>query len=107
MNNEQLKQKLLSLLGLCRAASLCAFGHGAAKAALRDRKARLCLLCSDASPRLAEEFEYLTQNVNVPLRKIQVNSLDIKQATQYKAAVLTINDKGFANKIIALLTTLQ
>ena len=95
--------QLLSLLGLCRAASLCAFGHGAAKSALRDRKARLCLLCSDASPRLTEEFEYLAGAANVPLRKIEAASLDIKHATQYKAAVLTINDRGFADKIIALI----
>ena len=103
IDNEQLKQKLLSLLGLCRAASLCAFGHGAAKSALRDRKARLCLLCSDASPRLAEEFAYLAQTANVPLRNIAATSMEIKQATQYKAAVLTINDRGFADKIIALI----
>ena len=98
-----MNQKLLSLLGLCRAASLCSFGHGAAKAALRERKARLCLLCSDASPRLAQEFEYLAEAANTPLRKIAATSMDIKQATQYKAAVVTINDRGFANKIIALI----
>jgi ribosomal protein L7Ae-like RNA K-turn-binding protein len=93
----------LSLLGLCRAASLCSFGHGAAKDALRSKRARLCLLCGDASPRLVEEFEYLAENANTPLRKITATSLDIKHATQYKAAVLAINDKGFANKITALL----
>jgi len=96
--------KLLSLLGLCRAASLASFGHGAAKASLREKKARLCLVCSDASPRLAEEFEYLAGAARVPLRKIEATSLDIKQATQYKAAVLTINDRGFADKIAFLLT---
>jgi len=95
-------QKLLSLLGLCRAASLCSFGHGAAKTSLRAKKARLCLLCGDASPRLVEEFEYLAQAANVPLRKIAATSQDVKHATQYKAAVVTIDDKGFANKIIAL-----
>ena len=97
-------QKLLSLLGLCRAAGLASFGHDAAKAALRERKARLCLVCADASPRLAEEFEHLTQAAGIPLRKIAAASQDIKQATQYKAAVVTINDKGFANKLTALLT---
>jgi len=97
-------EKLLSLLGLCRAASLASFGHNAAKSALRERKARLCLLCADASPRLAEEFEYLTRTANVPLRKIEATSQDLKQATQYKAAVLTVNDKGFADKITALTT---
>jgi len=95
--------KLLSLLGLARAASLCSFGHGAAKAALREKKARLCLLCGDASPRLAEEFEYLTQTAGVPLCRIAASSADIKQATQYKAAVLTVNDRGFADKIASLL----
>jgi len=100
MNNE----KLLSLLGLCRAASLASFGHNAAKSALRERKARLCLLCADASPRLCEEFEYLAGNANAPLRKIAVSSSDLKQATQFKAAVLTVNDRGFADKITALLT---
>jgi len=95
--------QLLSLLGLCRAASLASFGHGAAKSSLRDKKARLCLLCGDASPRLLEEFEYLAETANVPLRKIAATSLDIKHATQYKAAVLTVNDRGFADKIASLL----
>jgi len=96
--------KVLSLLGLARAASLCAFGHDAAKKSLRMGKARLCLVCTDASPRLAEEFEYLAGEANAPLFKLEVTSRDIKQATQYKAAVVTVNDKGFANKIIALLS---
>jgi ribosomal protein L7Ae-like RNA K-turn-binding protein len=100
MNNEQ----VLSLLGLCRAANQCAFGHNAAKSALRERKARLCLLCGDASPRLAEEFEYLANEAKAPLRRLPVTSPELKQATQYKAAVLTVNDRGFADKIIALLS---
>ena len=94
---------LLSLLGLARAASLCSFGHGAAKAALRDKKARLCLVCGDASPRLLEEFEYLASAANVPLRRIPAASADIKRATQYKAAVLTVNDRGFADKMASLI----
>ena len=100
MNNE----KVLSLLGLCRAANLISFGHNAAKSALRERKARLCLLCGDASPRLCEEFEYLAGEAKAPLFKIPATSSDLKQATQYKAAVLTVNDRGFADKIKALLT---
>jgi len=95
--------KLLSLLGLCRAARLCSFGHDSAKAALRDGCARLCLLCTDAAPRLKEEFKYLTENARVSLHEIPATSLDIKHATQYKAVVVTIDDKGFANKIAQLI----
>ena len=100
MNNQ-----LLSLLGLCRAASLCSFGHDAAKSALRERRAKLCLLCGDASPRLAGEFRYLASEAGTPLREIPAASLDVKRATQYKAAVITVNDNGFANKILAALAS--
>ena len=95
--------KLLSLLGLCRAASLASFGHDAAKKSLRERRARLCLLCTDASPRLAEEFRWLADDAKRPLYEIPFDSHDVRQATQYKAAVITINDKGFANKIKQIL----
>ncbi|MCL2530951.1 MAG: ribosomal L7Ae/L30e/S12e/Gadd45 family protein [Oscillospiraceae bacterium] len=100
-----MNEKLLSYLGLARAANLCSFGHDAAKSALRSGKARLCLLCEDASPRLAEEFIYQTQQARVPLHRIALTSQDIKGATQYKAAVITVNDKGFAAKIVSLLST--
>ena len=98
-----MNDKVLSLLGLCRAASLASFGHDAAKTSLRDRRARLCLLCGDASPRLKEEFRTLAEMANRPLYELNVTSLDIRQATQYKAAVLTVNDRGFADKIAKLL----
>jgi len=97
-------QKLLSLLGLCRKANLVSFGHDAAKAALRNKKARLCLVCEDASPRLKEEFRFLAQDTNTPIHEISLTSFEIKAATQYKAAVLTVNNSGFAEKILATLT---
>jgi len=96
-------QRLLSLLGLARKASLVSFGHDAAKAALRSKQAKLCLLCRDASPRLQEEFQFLAGGAGVTLQHLALTSFDIKAATQYKAAVLTINNSGFAEKIVATL----
>ena len=99
-----MNDKFLSLLGLARAARLCSFGHDAAKSSLRQGRARLCILCSDASPRLVEEFRYQAEAAKVPLHELALTSLDIKQATQYKAAVVTVDDKGFANKMLPLIT---
>ena len=96
-------QRLLSLLGLARKANLVSFGHDAAKAALRSKQAKLCLLCNDASPRLKEEFRFLAKDTGTRLYEVELASLDIKAATQYKAAVLTINNNGFAEKINAYL----
>ena len=98
-----MNDQLLSLLGLARKANLCSFGHDAAKSSLRQHRAKLCLLCTDASPRLKQEFKFLAQEAQKPLYEISATSLDIKQATQYKAAVLTINEAGFADKITKLL----
>jgi len=95
----QNNQRLLSLLGLARKANLASFGHDAAKAALRSKQAKLCLLCRDASPRLSDEFQFLAQDTGIPLHDLNLTSLDIKAATRYKAAVLTINNSGFAEKI--------
>ena len=95
---------LLSLLGLARKANLCSFGHDAAKSALRQHRAKLCLLCADASPRLKEEFRFLASEAKTPLYEIGETSPEIRQATQYKAAVLTVNENGFADKIKRLLT---
>ena len=97
-------RQLLSLLGLCRAASLASFGHDAAKASLRNARAKLCLLCEDASPRLKEEFKFLANEAQKPLFEIGATSLDIKRATQYKAAVLTVDEKGFADNIEHILS---
>lgn len=98
------EQRLLSLLGLARKANLASFGHDAAKAALRGEQAKLCLICTDASPRLKEEFQFLAQDTGTNLYEVNLTSSDIKAATQYKAAVLTINNSGFADKIKATLT---
>ncbi|MDR2753510.1 MAG: ribosomal L7Ae/L30e/S12e/Gadd45 family protein [Oscillospiraceae bacterium] len=99
MKNET---QILNLLGLARKANRVSFGHDAAKAALRGGKARLCLLCTDASPRLAEEMTFLAAQANIALQSTGFTAQDIKTATQYKAAVLTINERGFAQKIKAL-----
>jgi len=99
----QEKQQLLSLLGLCRKAGLVSFGHDAAKKAVRGRKARLCLLCENASDRLKEEFRRLAAEEKIPLLEPALSSDDLKQATQYSAAVCTIDNPGFAKKIQALI----
>jgi ribosomal protein L7Ae-like RNA K-turn-binding protein len=78
-------------------------GHDAAKGALRRGQAKLCLVCADASARLAEEFRFLAEDTNTPLRRLELTSLDMKAATQYKAVVLTIDNRGFAEKITGIL----
>ncbi len=91
--------KVLSLLGICRKASLAGFGHDAAKTALREHRARLCLLTEGASQRLREEFRTLAGEAKVPLLELPLTAAQVRQAAQVPAAVLTINEAGLARKI--------
>lgn len=98
------KQRLLSMLGLCRKANRICLGHDAGVDALQARRAKLCLLAADASPRLCREFEREGNfdNRNVPVMQTALTMEEIYGATGSRAGVLTILDEGFANKIAEL-----
>ena len=90
----------LNLLGLCRKAGKLSPGHDACKASLNQGRASLCLICSDASQRLNEEITALAEKAGVRIFDVDYLMMDIKAAISFKAAVLTIDDEGFAKSLI-------
>ena len=99
-----MNDKQLSLLGLCKKADRLSMGHDSSIAAIVHGKAKVCLLCTDASDRLKKEFERATgyEDRNVPLVYMPFTLEDIKNATGRPAGVLTINDEGFARSFLRL-----
>ncbi|MGN1444138.1 MAG: ribosomal L7Ae/L30e/S12e/Gadd45 family protein, partial [Acutalibacteraceae bacterium] len=53
-----MNDRLLSLLGMARRAGRLAVGHDAAIEAIVKNKAKLCVLCRDASERLKKEMQH-------------------------------------------------
>lgn len=96
--------KILNSLGLCKKAGLLSVGHDASFESIGKGKAKLCLLSADASQRLKSEFEatVVYNGRNVPLINTDYTMEEICKATGSKAAVLTINNQGFAKKILEL-----
>ncbi len=90
----------LSLLGLCRKAGKLSLGHDACKSALNAGTAHLCVICSDASDRLKEEISSLSEKAGVKTFDVTYSMMDIKCATNFKAAVFTVDDEGFAKTLI-------
>lgn len=97
----------LSLLGLCRKAGRLSLGHDACKLSLNNKKAALCIICSDASERLSEEIYGIAKSKDVKTYDVKYTMLDIKQALSFKAAVFTVDDEGFAKSLIAKLNENQ
>lgn len=90
----------LSLLGLCRKAGKLSLGHDACKPAINYGKAKLCIICSDASERLKDEISGLAQSKKIQTVFVKYTMLDIKNAIGFKAAVFTVDDEGFAKSLI-------
>lgn len=97
--------KALSMLGICRRAGKLSCGHDAAQTAIKHGHARLCLLSSDASERLCEEFERAcsSEGRSVPLIKTGYTMQEIGHATSLRSAVLTVDDQGLASRIQTIL----
>ena len=93
----------LSFLGLCRRAGRMSMGHDACKQSLNRGTAKLCVICSDASERLAGEMAFLADKAGVPLYAVKYTMLETGQATGFKASVFTIDDEGFAKSLITKL----
>lgn len=96
-----MNDRFLNLLGICRRAGKLSLGHDASIGAIASKKAKLCLLCSDASDRLVKEIKMAVSydNPGMQVIKLQHNIKTVHRAIGSKAGVITINDDGFAQKI--------
>lgn len=93
-----MSDSFLNLLGLARRASKLSPGHDAALAAVLKRKAELILLTSDASERLEREFTRAAEG-KIEILRLRYTINEIYHATAARAAVLTVDDQGFARKL--------
>lgn len=99
-----MNEKILSLFGLARRAGMLSPGHDAAIESIVKNKAKLCVLCDDASERLEREMKHACsfENKNIPVLKADFKMNELSKAIGTKAAVITINDEGFSKRLSAL-----
>lgn len=99
-----MNDRFLNLLGICRKAGKLSLGHDASFGSISKNKAKLCLLSSDASERLKNEFQRTAtfEERKIPVIELEYTMQELQLAIGSKAAVMTINDKGFARKLTEL-----
>ncbi len=86
----------LNALGLCRRANKLSMGHDMCKSAVTFKKAKICLISSDSSERVYNEFNSLCEGYKIPLYRIDMKIDEIHHHIGYKAGIMTIDDSGFA-----------
>lgn len=95
--------KFLSLLGMCRRAGRLGWGHDACMDSVMHGRAKLCLLASDASERLKREFRRAADCAGTAdVIELSYTMQQIKDATGFRAGVLTTEDEGFAARLAEL-----
>lgn len=97
---------LKGILGLCRRAGKMSIGHDAAVSSIKQRKAFLNITCRDASERLKKEIadECSFQNRNIPYVDAEFDMKELSLCIGTRAGVISIDDRGFADKLKTLLS---
>ena len=99
MNN-----KLLSLLGLMRRAGKLSLGFDAAAESAESGNSCLILTTADISPKTLKELNYKINN-KTDVIALNCNQDDIQHAVGKAVKIISINDKGFAQKAKLLMET--
>lgn len=99
-----MNEKILSFFGLARRAGRLAPGHDAAIESIVKNKAKLCVLCLDASERLEREIRHACSygGKNIPVIKAGFSAGELSKAIGTKAAVVSVNDEGFSKKLLSM-----
>lgn len=90
----------LNLLGLCRRANKLSMGHDMCKGSVTSKKAQICLVSSDSSKRVYDEFSSLCEDRKIPIFRIEPTIDEIHHIIGYKAGIITIDDGGFAKSFL-------
>ena len=97
----QTDSKFFNLLGLARRAGKIGWGHDAAADAIKYGKAHFCILTSDASERLKNEFrrDCSFGGRSITVFETEKTMDEMKSIIGVRAGVLTVNDEGFAKSL--------
>ena len=92
---------LLSMLGIARKAGKLSIGTEAARDAIRKRKSHLVIVAGDISPKSEKELRYAARETDIPIRRIQQDIFAVSHAIGSKAGILSVDDKGLAEAVLA------
>lgn len=96
-----MNDKFLSLLGIARRSGKLSLGHDAAISAIVKNKAKLCIISSEGSDRLKKEMSHACsfEDKNIPVLITKYETVELSKAIGSKAAVITVDDEGFAKTL--------
>ena len=99
-----MNDRLLSFLGLCKRAGYLISGADTVTKAMKEHKALLVLTANDFSDNSLKSIEKAAVQYGVPLRMLSRNKEALSFALGKHCGVICITDKGFADKILTMIS---
>ena len=93
MNN-----RFLSLLGICRKAGKLSYGYDSVVESVKAGKAAVIFICEDASEKTRKNILFEAERGHVPCVPVSYTLEDMSAAIGKKTKIISINDKGLAEK---------
>lgn len=93
-----MNDKFLSLLGMARRSGKLSTGHDAVISSVVKNKAKLVVVSSEGSDRLKKEIAHACsyEGKNIPVLYTHYTTVEISHAIGIKAAVISLDEEGFA-----------
>lgn len=98
-----MNQKILNLLGLCKRSGNLSLGYDATFESITKKKAKLCLIASDASDRVKDKMKKNCDMLKIDSFVTDFEIKDFDSSIGKPVAVISVNEKGFSEKIKTLL----
>lgn len=102
-----MNDRILSLLGICRRAGKLVIGADPTVESITKRKSRLVLYASDFSRKSSKAVLEAAHKNNVKTFDINRNKDELSFALGKLCGVLSVEDKGFADKLTQLIENEQ
>ena len=99
-----MNDKILSLLGLCRRAGKLTIGSDSVADMVAKKKSKLVIMAEDVSKNTAKRILMPCHINNVKALTIKRTKDELSAALGKFCAVVSVNDSGFANKLISLIS---
>lgn len=98
-----MNDRILSLLGLCRRAGKLVIGADPTIDSINKGKSKIVILADDFSPKSAKAVLAAAHMSNVKIFNIKRSKDEISLALGKLCGVLSVEDKGFAEKLSQLI----
>lgn len=97
-----MNDQLLSLLGIARRAGRLSLGFDVAAEVMTAKKSSLLILASDLSERTLKNIKRIAEQSKTPTIVLDIPMNRLGAAVGKTTGIISVNDKGFAEKIKTL-----